>query len=115
MSSSGGLFASISSSYLLAKLSLGLMLWSIINIFLTGILVENLSEKDMNELRSGMDSLVDVGKAQMNALVEEGQTKVVGRVKQYVELPDQFIDRMTDVTCRRCWYTKAMGAIPRTS
>ena len=78
-----GLFGSISSSSLVAKLSLGMILWSIVNIFLTGVLVENLSEKDMNELRSEMDSLVDAGRAQMNALAEK-ETKVVGRVKQYV-------------------------------
>ena len=82
-STSGGLFGGISSSSLVAKLSLGMILWSIVNIFLTGFLVENLSEKDMNELRSEMDSLVDAGKAQMNALAEK-ETKVVGRVKQYV-------------------------------
>ena len=82
-SGSGGLFGSITSSSLVAKLSLGMILWSIINIFLTGFLVENLSEKDMNELRSEMDSLVDAGKAQMNALAEK-ETKVVGRAKQYV-------------------------------
>ena len=82
-STSGGLFGIMSSSSLVAKLSLGMILWSIVNIFLTGFLVENLSEKDMNELRSEMDSLVDAGKAQMNALAEK-ETKVVGRVKQYV-------------------------------
>ena len=71
-----GLFASISSSSLVAKLSLGMILWSMVNIFLTGFLVENLSEKDMNELRSEMDSIVD-------SLAEE-ETKVVGKVKRYV-------------------------------
>ena len=80
---SGGLFASISSSSLVAKLSLGMIIWSLVNIFLTGFFVENLTDKDMNDLRSEVDSIVDVGMAQMEALAEK-KTEVVRQVRQYV-------------------------------
>lgn len=70
------LLACISNSSLVTKASLAMVIWSILNVFLTAFLIENLSDQDKRELQEEVSTIVDT---EVNLVKKE-----VGLVKNVI-------------------------------